>query len=288
MLTDMGTEYTSENFGQITELGVPIQNLPAYRPELKGQVEKFFDLIQSEYKKHLKGRGVIEPDYRERGAHDYRKDACLTMRDFETVILRCILYYNSQRILENFPYTEEMLQEGVKPFASSVFGWGKHKEGANLIPVSREELIQTLLPRTTGRFMRSGLKVKGMRYHAGGYTERYLKGGEAVVAYNPEDVSHVWLLEDGAYQRFDLIESRFCGKNIAEVEKLKADCNEMIKDASAGNLQAKIDLAMHIQNIAGNAVHTGDTKIKNIRKTRQREQRKRHVDFMKEGAGNER
>ena len=33
---------------------------------------------------------------------DYRKDACLTMRDFETVILRCILYYNSQRILENF------------------------------------------------------------------------------------------------------------------------------------------------------------------------------------------
>ena len=95
MLTDMGTEYTSENFGQITELGVTIQNLPAYRPELKGQVEKFFDLIQSEYKKHLKGRGVIEPDYRERGAHDYRKDACLTMRDFETVILRCILYYNS-------------------------------------------------------------------------------------------------------------------------------------------------------------------------------------------------
>lgn len=288
MLTDMGTEYTSENFGQITELGVTIQNLPAYRPELKGQVEKFFDLIQSEYKKHLKGKGVIEPDYRERGAHDYRKDACLTMRDFETVILRCILYYNSQRILENFPYTEEMLQEGVKPFASSVFRWGKHKEGVNLIPVSREELIQTLLPRTAGRFMRSGLKVKGMRYHADGYTERYLKGGEVTVAYNPEDVSHVWLLEEGAYHRFDLIESRFRGKNIAEVEKLKADCNEMIKDASAGNLQAKIDLAMHIQNIAGNAVHTGDTKIKNIRKTRQREQRKRHVDFMKEGAGNER
>ena len=174
-------------------------------------------------------------------------------------------------------------EQGIwKPYTFS------ERTDVEFYPVSREELIQTLLPRTTGRFMRSGLKVKGMRYHAGGYTERYLKGGEAVVAYNPEDVSHVWLLEDGAYQRFDLIESRFCGKNIAEVEKLKADCNEMIKDASAGNLQAKIDLAMHIQNIAGNAVHTGDTKIKNIRKTRQREQRKRHVDFMKEGAGNER
>lgn len=287
MLTDMGTEYTSENFGQITELGVIIQNLPAYRPELKGQVEKFFDLIQSEYKKHLKGKGVIEPDYRERGAHDYRKDACLTMRDFETVILRCILYYNSQRIIENFPYTEEMLQERVKPFASSIFEWGKQKEGVNLIPVSKEELILTLLPRTTGRFMRSGLRVKGMRYHADGYTEEYLKGGEVTVAYNPEDVSYVWLFENGNYQIFDLIESRFRGKDMVEAEKLKADCNEMIKNASAGNLQAKIDLAMHIQNIASHAVHTEDTKIKNIRKTRQREQRKRHVDFVKEGIGNE-
>lgn len=287
MLTDMGTKYTSENFGQITELGVIIQNLPAYRPELKGQVEKFFDLIQSEYKKHLKGKGVIEPDYRERGAHDYRKDACLTMRDFETVILRCILYYNSQRIIENFPYTEEMLQERVKPFASSIFEWGKQKEGVNLIPVSKEELILTLLPRTTGRFMRSGLRVKGMRYHADGYTEEYLKGGEVTVAYNPEDVSYVWLFENGNYQIFDLIESRFRGKDMVEAEKLKADCNEMIKNASAGNLQAKIDLAMHIQNIASHAVHTEDTKIKNIRKTRQREQRKRHVDFVKEGIGNE-
>ena len=262
MLTDMGTEYTSENFGQITELGVIIQNLPAYRPELKGQVEKFFDLIQSEYKKHLKGKGVIEPDYRERGAHDYRKDACLTMRDFETVILRCILYYNSQRIIENFPYTEEMLQERVKPFASSIFEWGKQKEGVNLIPVSKEELILTLLPRTTGRFMRSGLRVKGMRYHADGYTEEYLKGGEVTVAYNPEDVSYVWLFENGNYQIFDLIESRFRGKDMVEAEMLKADCNEMIKNASAGNLQAKIDLAMHIQNIASHAVHTEDTKIK--------------------------
>lgn len=287
MLTDMGTEYTSENFGQITELGVTIQNLPAYRPELKGQVEKFFDLIQSEYKKHLKGKGVIEPDYRERGAHDYRKDACLTMRDFETVILRCILYYNSQRIIENFPYTEEMLQEEVKLFASSIFEWGKQKEGVNLIPVSKEELILTLLPRTTGKLTRFGLRVKGMRYHADGYTEKYLKGGEVTVAYNPEDVSHVWLFENGNYQIFDLIESRFRGKDMVEAEKLKADCNEMIKNASAGNLQAKIDLAMHIQNIASHAVHTEDTKIKNIRRTRQREQRKRHVDFVKEGIGNE-
>ena len=78
LVTDMGSEYKGNTFSQIAEIGVKIINLPPYRPELKGMVEKFFDVVQNSYKKHLKGKGVIEPDYQERGAHDYRKDACLT------------------------------------------------------------------------------------------------------------------------------------------------------------------------------------------------------------------
>lgn len=79
LMTDMGTEFTSGTFAQITELGVTIINLSAYRPDLKGPVEKLFDLVQTTYKKHLKGKDVIEPDFQERGAHDYRKDACLIL-----------------------------------------------------------------------------------------------------------------------------------------------------------------------------------------------------------------
>lgn len=287
MVTDMGTEYTSGNFEQITELGISVTNLPAYRPELKGQVEKFFDLMQSEYKKHLKGKGVIEPDYQERGARDYRKDACLTIHDFETIILRCILYYNSQRIVGNFPYTKEMISDGVKPYAASIFEWGRKQPGAELIKVSKEKLIQVLLPRTEGRFSRYGLKVNGMRYHAEGYTEEYLKGGVVTVAYNPENVSRVWLLEDGTFQPFELIERRFDGKTLEDVEMLKAGCNEIIKNAASENLQARIDLAKHIQDISGRAGKSEDTKIKNVRTTRRKEQRKRHMDFVKEDAGNE-
>ena len=287
MVTDMGTEYTSGNFEQITELGISVTNLPAYRPELKGQVEKFFDLMQSEYKKHLKGNGVIEPDYQERGARDYRKDACLTIHDFETIILRCILYYNSQRIVGNFPYTKEMISDGVKPYAASIFEWGRKQPGADLIKVSKEKLIQVLLPRTEGRFSRYGLKVNGMRYHAEGYTEEYLKGGVVTVAYNPENVSRVWLLEDGTFQPFELIERRFDGKTLEDVEMLKAGCNEIIKNAASENLQARIDLAKHIQDISGRAGKSEDTKIKNVRTTRRKEQRKRHMDFVKEDAGNE-
>ena len=190
-VTDMGSEYTSENFEHIAELGVTVVNLPSYRPELKGLIEKFFDLVQESYKKHLKGKSVIEPDYQERGAHDYRKDACLTMTAFEKIILHRIIYYNSQRIIESFPYAEDMIAAQVKPYSSQIWNWGKSQIGANLIEIGKRELTLTLLPRTTGKFTRSGLKVNKLRYHCEGYTERYLSGGDVTVTYNPEDVTSV-------------------------------------------------------------------------------------------------
>ena len=281
MVTDMGSEYKSETFEQIAELGVKVINLPSYRPELKGMVEKFFDVIQATYKKHLKGKGVVEPDYQERGAHDYRKDACLTMTDFEKIIIHCIIYYNSQRIVDNFPYTEAMIAENVKPYASCIWNWGKSQKGANLIEVDDIELILTLLPRTTGKFSRFGMKVNKMRYHCDGYTEQYLKGGAATVAYDPENVTCVWLLENGIYTKFTIVESRFEGKDLATVQSLQTAQRDIAKGANQDNLQAQIHLARHIEAISGSVRSSEDVCIKNIQDNRKREQRKHHKNYMK-------
>ena len=282
LVTDKGTEYVSENFEQITELGVSLINLPAYRPDLKGKIEKFFDLVQSAYKKHLKGKGVIEPDFRERGAHDYRKDACLTLKEFETIVLHCIIYYNTKLLLENFPFTEDMLKAQVKPFANCIWNYQLESLGSNLISVTTENLILTLLPRTNATFSRKGLKANGLRYKCEGFTERFLSGGTAVVAYNPEDCGTVWLYEKGTYTPFELIESRFAGKSIAAVQQMKDMQREITKAASIDVLQAQIDLADHIQTIARSKTHFEDTKIKDIRKTRKREQQRTHRNYIDE------
>ncbi len=287
LVTDMGKEYVSSTFEQIVDLGVTVVNLPPYRPELKGAVEKFFDVVQGLYKPHLKGKGVIAPDYQERGAHDYRKDARLTMADFEKIILRCIVYYNSQRIIENFPYTENMLAAEVKPYASDIWNYGLNQAGANLIPVSYNTLVLTLLPRATGKFSRKGLLVNKLRYKHDGYTERYLTGGTVTVAYNPDDVSMIWLIEKGVYIPFILIESRFNGKGICEVEEIKANQNAAIKAVATCNTQAKIDLMAHIGSIASSVASQGNTSIKGVRDNRKKEQRKTHIDYIKDGASNE-
>lgn len=283
LVTDMGTEYKSENFEQISELGVELINLPPYRPELKGVVEKFFDLIQTSFKAHLKGKVVIEPDFQERGAHDYRKDACLTMKDFEKIIIHCIVYYNSKRIIEDFPYTGQMLAEKVQPYASEIWNYGMKQAGTNLISCSYEALMLTLMPRTLGKFGRNGLKVNKLRYRNDDYAEMFLKGGTATVAYNPDDVSAVWLLDQGKYVCFELIEGRFKGMELSNVNSVKEAQRNMEKVLSGANIQAKIDLAAHIETIAHSVSSSDRANIKGIRTTRRKEQGRAYIDHMRGG-----
>ena len=258
MVTDRGKEYCSGNFEQLSELGVTIVNLPSYRPELKGVVEKFFDIIQSYYRPYLKWKGVIEADYQQRGAHDYRLDACLTLEDFQKVILRCIVHYNSKRKLSNISYTQDMLDKGVKPFPNELWNFGRTQPGSNLISVDHENLKMTMKPRTFGEFTRKGLKANGLRYKCDGFTERYLKGDSCVISYDPNDVSYVWLVEKGKYTRFELIERRFIHKSLAEVESMQMRAKELASINENQGIQAEIDLSNHI-------TATGDT-AKQLRK----------------------
>lgn len=281
-VTDQGREYMSETFGQMTELGITVINLPAYRPELKGSVEKFFDIIQSLFKPYLKGKGVIEPDFQQRGAHDYRKDACLTLREFEKILLRCIIYYNSQRVI-NFPFTEQMLKDNVKPYACAIWNWGKQQMGSNLIQADPKQLLLTLLPRTTGTFTRKGLIVNKIRYKNSNYTEQFLQGGNITVAYNPDDVSQVWVIDQGSYIPFDLIESRYYQQTLNEVQKIQQSTANWLKAAEKQQIQDQILLAKSIESIASSTnIFPTDNESKKTGTIRQDERIKNHIDFMED------
>lgn len=286
LVTDQGTEYMSDCFEQIAELGIKVVNLPVYRPELKGNVEKFFSIIQDLFRPYLKGKGVIESDFQERGAHDYRKDACLTLEQFEKVLIRCIIYYNSQRIIENFPYTEEMLEREVAPYANDIFSYGMELEGKNLVKIDKRQLMLALLPRTSGKFTRYGLIVNHVRYKNTNYAEKYLSGGNVTVAYNPDASSSVWLVEKGNFVEFTLIERRYENKNFSEIEVMQAQKKKIVKAVEAENIQAKINLASHIEAIVANLGRSnGDLEA--ISQNYEREKMKAHLDFMKVGATNE-
>lgn len=283
LVTDMGSEYKSETFEQLTELGVSVINLNPYRPDLKSVVEKFFDSIQGLYKPYLKGKGIIENDFQERGATDYRKNACLTLEEFEKVIIHCILYYNNNRILKNFD-TQSMFEEMVKPYASQVWKWGKQALGANLIAVNRLTLALCLLPRTKGKFTRKGLIVNKLRYKADGYTERYLKGGDCTVAYNADNVSTVWLVENGSFTPFSLVLSGLEGLSLEQTNALLSKNKALVRAESENNIKARLNLIRSIEVIANNA-QQGVKTVSNIRATRTKETKKKHIDFLENSNG---
>ena len=285
LVTDMGVEYKSKNFEQITELGVTIINLPPYRPELKGIVEKFFDIIQSIYKPFLKNKGVIENDFQQRGGHDYRKDACLNLDEFNKIILQCIVFYNSKKILDNFPFTEEMLLKKIDPFPCSIWNAQMANKKSNIISVSIERMALTLLPRTTGKFGRSGLKVNNLRYKNETYIEKYLENTIVNVAYNPDNASNVWLIENYCYIKFDLIEKRYADKKISEVEEMKKQKTKIIDSFKEQELQAEINLASSIEAIASSVNLYTNITVKDIKKHRKKESIYRHEDIMERRNG---
>lgn len=281
LVTDQGTEYTSSTFEQLAELGIKIVNLPVYRPELKGSVEKFFSIIQDLFRPYLKGKGVINPDFQERGAHDYRKDACLTLEQFEKILIRCILFYNTQRVLNNFPYTDDMLENRIQPYANNIFQYGLSLDGVNLIDINKEQIELTLMPRTTGKFTRTGLIVNNVRYKNKNFSEQYLSNKEVSVAYNPDDSGYVWLIDNGEYIKFELIESRFQNKNFKEIEEMKSIKKDIIRSVASEDLQAKIGLGTYIETIANNS-NRSNSNLQDIGNNKIKEKQKIHKNYTEE------
>jgi len=285
IVSDMGSEYQSKTFSQITELGVTLINLPPLRPELKSVVERSFQLLQDSVKPFLMDHGYVDKDAGERLAPDYRKGASLTLEDYEKVIIHAILYNNNKRIIENYQYTKEMIEAKIQPYPRSIFEWGKNQLECNLISVSPKLLIMILLPRTNARFSRKGLVVFGLRYDSKekNYTEQYLSGGDAIVAYNPESADKVYLIEQqGNFVEFCLIESRFLDKTFEEINEMQSAQKTIVEDAIQSNLQAKVDLASHVERIVGGTERKEDVNIKRVRETKKRAKRKRHKDFVEE------
>lgn len=203
------------------------------------------------------------------------------LEQFEKVLIHCILFYNTKRILNDFPFSEEMLAENITPYPYVI--WNREKEqGAELVKVKAEELVRVLLPRTRGKFKRNGLLVNGLRYKNKNYSEQYLQGKEAVVAYNADDVSEVWLLENGSFVPFDLIESRFKDKQLEAVKAMQQKQTRLCRDEQRNMTQAEIELAEKILTVRSQAQKTTKTTVKNIRSTRQKEQKNLHKDFVKE------
>ena len=261
IITDKGKEFIGTRMEELAmKYGIEFESLPPFRPDGKGLVEKSFDLIQERYKPLLRGKGVIEPDAQERWAVDYRSQAVLTLEDFTKVVIHCVLYLNSCRIIQNAQFGE------ATPVASELWKWYEEQGQSMVIPVSGEILYQFGLPRKNVILSRKGISNQGLWYISKDYKkllERKKIGDTVQIAYDPENVSQVYLVDGMNYLPFVLASycKQYVGVTQTECQIEKDKHKASLKELERLDTEGRIKVLQNIQAIVGQAEYADKDKI---------------------------
>lgn len=261
IITDKGKEFIGNRMEELAmKYGIEFESLPPFRPDGKGLVEKSFDLIQEKYKPLLRGKGVIEPDAQERWAVDYRSQAVLTLEDFTKVVIHCVLYLNGCRIIQNSQIGE------ATPVAAELWKWYEEQGRSMVIPVSGETLYQFGLPRKNVTLSRKGISNQGLWYISAGYKKllECKKIGDTVqIAYDPENVSQVYLVDGMNYLPFELASycKQYAGATQTEYQIEKDKHKASLKELERLDTEGRIKVLQNIQEIVGQAEYADKDKI---------------------------
>ncbi|MDO6657188.1 hypothetical protein [Anaerobacillus sp. 1_MG-2023] len=161
LLTDKGEGIGLNSDALIDNFGITLENTSSYRADMKGTVERLLGLIPKMIQPFAPG--YIEKDFRERGGKDYRLDALFTIKEFSSLIIRCILHYNN-KYAQKYPLTKEMLLDKVKPIPNSIWDWGLKNRSGALKSYEPYYVYLYLLPRSTAVISKEGIVFRTIKY----------------------------------------------------------------------------------------------------------------------------
>ena len=146
--------------------------------------------------------------------------------------------------------------------------------GCSNIKVNKDLVAKTLFSRCEGQFKRNGLIVNGIRYRNISYKDEYLEGKKVIVAYDSNDVSKVFLIENGNYIEFELIEKELKDKTLEEVGVIKMNKNKVINEAKIVKCKSSIEIQKVLDELVESFDKDVEIDVKNVRKNRRKEVKK--------------
>lgn len=245
IITDKGKDFCSLRVQEFcARYGVEMQSLPPFRPDQKSAVEKSFDLLQSRYKPLLRGKGVVEDDAQERWSTDYRSQAILNLDEFTAIVIHCVVYLNSGRILSS----------GKTPAQAWL------NANPSLLTVNMDELHIFTLPRTMAKLTRKGISFNGMRYIPED-AEALCIGDRYEIAYDSTNSNAIFIFENGRFfsaklsSKFD----QYQNLSWSEIRELKKVQRKERQAARQSEVSTSVAAAQAVQYIIQTAEqHRGD------------------------------
>lgn len=169
---------------------------------------------------------------------DYRAQASLTLDEFTAVVIHAVVFLNSGRLLST----------GITPAQQ----WLEVED--SLLQVDSEELSCMGLPRTTVKMGRKGIRHRKMWYVPS--DRDLLHPGETyTIAYDPSDVSCIYVVLDGQYYpcRLGPTDQHYRGAGVVEAAMAQQALRQQIGHRRRASQAASIAATQAIRDIAAQA-----------------------------------
>jgi len=186
---------------------VEIQNIPSYRADWKGIVERYFRTIQTKMKPFVEGYVPKNPIGKKRHGSDYRQDGILTLKEFTKMIIKIVLHYNNDHVVRTYDI-DSGIPKKLPANPLTLWNWGiEYRTGLLRRPDS--ELVKVnLLPHTNATVTEHGLKLFGCYYSCkqalewGWFEENYSGPKTVTVAYDLYSTNVIYLRPSDSYAEF--------------------------------------------------------------------------------------
>lgn len=160
---DRGSEFTSKESEKIIDgLEVEVRNLPAKQAKRKAHVECSFKLIQRPMANHVPGYEPPE-NFRKRQGKHYEQDACLTLDQFTTIILKAIIRFNTSS-RDDYPLTSEQTLMGLTPTPCNLWSHEIHTRAGALPRYSSQFIKTSLMSKEFAAVTVEGIRFKNCLY----------------------------------------------------------------------------------------------------------------------------
>ncbi|MFZ3580215.1 Mu transposase C-terminal domain-containing protein, partial [Virgibacillus sp. DJP39] len=287
----------------ITAFNIKVENTPPYRADWKGIVEQYFRTIHTKVKPFTPGS--VDMDVKVRGDRDYRLDATLTLDEFTSVIIRCVLHHNNHHWLKQYNQNEMMIQDEISLIPRELWNWGIKNRSGKLRSYPEDIVKLHLLPTAKARVMYKGIEFKKMRYTSqkalseGWFAEAEKESWQIPICYDPRNMANIYIPdEDGmGYEIATLLDhqKKYQEKTLEEVQYYFDYETMKEQEYDHEEKQQKSDLDSDIEHIVKQAGKSfkkeeipmsNNQKVKGIRDNRahEKEERRKQEAFLLGGA----
>ncbi|GAB6553220.1 Mu transposase C-terminal domain-containing protein [Bacillus mobilis] len=258
----------------INTLKVRVENTPPFRADWKGIVEQHFRLINERVKPILPG--MVKPDFGKRGARDYRLDAKLTLKEFTKIIINCILSYNNNKLLVDYPLDKEMIESEIRPIPIELWRWGRTNRAGKLRTCNEDIVRLSLLPIYSATITRRGIEFRKMLYSCERAAKEFwfetvqAKGRKRVkVSVDPRNINNIYIRSKNGldYDVCYLLEhqERYKDMSLDEIDYYQAVKGMQKKELEKKELENDIQLNKEIMSIVEQAIQkTNEFSIQTI------------------------